>query len=145
MRNLNVIREVYATQPEAADALIKLGRIYTATGKNDEADECYRQVLGVREWRPSWPEALLGRGKCAEGKSEWIKAAAYYERIYLMYSGYREMSAKAYLARARCLRRGYENNAARETLQAMLANEDFRAFPEYEEAERMLRNMGGGN
>lgn len=144
VRNLNVIREVYATQPEAADALIKLGRIYTATGKSDEADECYKQVLGVREWKPSWPEALFGRGKCAEGKSEWIKAAAYYERIYLMYSGYREMSAKAYLARAKCLRRGYENNAARETLQAMLANEDFKAFPEYDEARNMLRNMGGG-
>lgn len=144
MRNLGVIRDVYATQPEAAKALLKLGRIYTATGKPDEADECYRQVLGVREWRPMWPEALFGRGRCAEGKMEWLKAAAYYERIYLMYSGYREMAAKAYLERAKCLKRGYENNAARETLQAMLANEDFRSFHEYEMAERMLATLGGG-
>ena len=143
VRNLTVIREVYATQPEAADALTKLGAIYAQQGKFEEADECYRQVLGVRDWRPMWPAALFGRGQCAERKSEWLQAAAYYERIYLMYSGYREMTAKAYLARAKCLRRGYENNAAKETLQAMLANEDLKQYPEYAQAERLLSNLGG--
>ncbi|MBR0056819.1 MAG: tetratricopeptide repeat protein, partial [Kiritimatiellae bacterium] len=142
IRNLTVIREVYATQPEAADALLKLGAIYSVTGDSDKADDAYRSVLGVREWRPFWPQALLGRGKCAEAKSEWLKAAAYYERIYIMYSGYRDMAAKAYLARAKCLRRGYEVNAARETLQALLANDDFKSYPEYAEAERLLSNLG---
>lgn len=143
IRNLTVIREVYATQPEAAEALIKLGGIYTTQGKSEEADECYKQVLGVREWRPLWPAALLGRGQCAEKAQEWLKAAAYYERIYVMYSGYRAMTAKAYLARAKCLRRGYEVVAAKETLKAMLAAEDLKEFPEYEQAERMLSNLGG--
>ena len=144
VKNLTVIREVYATQPEAAEALVKLGEIYTETGKNDEADECYKQVLGVRDWRHLWPTALLGRGQCAEKKSEWLKAAAYYERIYLMYSGNREMTAKAYLARAKCLRRGYEVGAARETLKAMLSFEDLKRYPEYAQAERLLSNIGGG-
>lgn len=143
IKNLTVVRDVYATQPEAADALIKLGGIYTALGKGEEADECYKQVLGVREWRPLWPAALFGRGQCAEGQQEWLKAAAYYERIYVMYSGYREITAKAYLARAKSLRRGYEVGAAKETLRAMLANEDLKAYPEYEQAERLLSNLGG--
>ena len=142
IRNLTVIREVYASSPEAAEALLKLGEIYTKQGKTADADACYREVLGVRDWRPHWPRALLGRGACAEKKGEWIKAAAYYERIYVMYSGYREMAARAYLARAQCLRRGYETKKAIETLRAMLANEDFRSFPEYAEAENLLSTLG---
>ena len=142
IRNLTVIREVYATAPEAAEALLKLGELYTMQGKTAEADECYKDVLGVRDWRPLWPRALFGRGACAEKKGEWIKAAAYYERIYVMYSGYRAMTAKAYLARAKCLRRGYETKKAIETIQAMLANDDLRSFPEYAEAERLLPTLG---
>ena len=145
IRNLTVIREVYATAPEAAEALLKLGELYTMQGKTAEADECYKDVLGVRDWRPLWPRALFGRGACAEKKGEWIKAAAYYERIYVMYSGYRAMTAKAYLARAKCLRRGYETKKAIETVKAMLANEDLRSFPEYAEAERFLATLGRGD
>ncbi len=143
IRNLTVIREVYATSPEAAEALIKLGEIYTMQGKTDDADQCYREVLGVRDWRPQWPRALFGRGTCAEKKGDWLKAAAYYERIYVMYGGYRAMTAKAYLARAKCLRRGYETKKAIETLTAMRANEDLRSFPEYAEAGRLLSALGG--
>ncbi len=142
VKNLTVIREVYATAPEAAGALVKLGEIYTKMGKTDEADECYKDVLGVRDWRPIWPQALLGRGACAEKKRDYLKAAAYYERIYVMYSGYRAITAKAYLKRAQCLRRGYEHNKAAEVLRAMLANEDLKAFPEYAEAQHLLGAMG---
>ena len=62
-----------------------------------------------------------------------------------MYSGYRAMTAKAYLARAKCLRRGYETKKAIETVKAMLANEDLRSFPEYAEAERFLATLGRGD
>lgn len=143
IKNLTVIREVYATSPEAASAMLKLGEIYTMQGKVDEADQCYKDVLGVRDWRPLWPRALFGRGQCAEKKSEWLKASAYYERIYVMYSGYRDMTAKAYLARAKCLRRGYETKKAAETIRAMLACEDLKNFPEYAEAEHILATLGG--
>ena len=81
IRNLTVIREVYATAPEAAEALFKLGELYTMQGKTAEADECYKDVLGVRDWRPLWPRALFGRGACAEKKGEWLKAAAYVARM----------------------------------------------------------------
>lgn len=144
IRNLTVIREVYATSPEAAEALLKLGELYMRSGKTAEADECYKNVLGVRDWRPLWPKALFGRGLCAEKKNEWLKAAAYYERIYVMYSGYREITAKAYLARAKCLRRGYEHEKAKETLRALLASPDLQTFPEYREAESILSSLGGG-
>lgn len=143
IRNLTVIREVYATSPEAATALLKLGEIYTMQGKTEDADQCYKEVLGVRDWRPLWPKALFGRGACSEKRGEWLKAAAYYERIYVMYSGYREMTAKAYLARAKCLRRGYETKKAAETLRAFIEQEDLRKYPEFAEAERLLATIGG--
>ena len=143
IKNLTVVREVYATSPEAAAAMLKLGEIYTMQGKTDDADQCYKDVLGVRDWRPMWPRALFGRGLCAEKKGDWLKAAAYYERIYVMYSGYRDITAKAYVARAKCLRRGYETKKAVETLRAMLACDDLKSFPEYKEAENILASLGG--
>ena len=143
IRNLTVVREVYATTPEAAEALLKLGDIYAGIGEPEKADDCFKSVLGVRDWRPLWPKALFGRGLCAERARDWLKASAYYERIYVMYSGYRDITAKAYLARAKCLRKGYEQNKAIETLQAMLENEDLARYPEFEEAKRLLSAMGG--
>ena len=143
IRNLTVVREVYATTPEAASALLKLGGIYMRGNEPEKADECFKSVLGVRDWRPLWPKALFGRGLCAELKRDWLKASAYYERIYVMYSGYRDITARAYLARAKCLKKGYEQNKAIETLQAMLENQDLSRYPEYEEARRLLSALGG--
>ena len=100
-------------------------------------------MLGVREWRNLWPRALMGRGASAEAKREWIRASAFYERIYVLYIGHREIAAQAYYKRALCLHRGYENTKAIETLKAMLANHDFEAFPEYGKARQLLARLGG--
>jgi TolA-binding protein len=141
--HLQIIRDVYAASGEAAEALLALGEIYTLQNKTDEADQCYKDVLGFRDWRNLWPRALLGRGQCAEAKREWIRASAFYERIYVLYIGYREIAAQAYYKRAECLHRGYEDAKAIETLQAMLGNQDFAAFPEFEKARQLLARLGG--
>ncbi len=144
IKQLGVVREVYATSGEAAQALLLLGQLYREQGKNDEADACYESVLGVRGWSPSWPEALYGRGLCAEARKEFLKATAYYERIYLMYSNYRAWTAKAYLRRADALRRAYQDAKAVETLREMLKNEDLSKYPEYQQAKELLAKLGGG-
>lgn len=141
--HLKVIRDVYATSPEAAEALLTLGEIFGLQNKVSEADQCYQDVLGVRGWRNLWPRALMGRGQCAEIKREWIKASAFYERIYVLYIGHRAVAAQAYLKRAECLHRGYEDAKAIETLKAMLENKDFEPFPEYEKAQQLLAKLGG--
>ncbi len=143
MGHLNIVRGVFASSDEAARALLLLGEIHREQQRFEEADRCYQDVLGVRGWRNHWPVALTGRGLCAEAKREWIKAAAFYERIYVMYSGYREATAKAYLRRAICLHRGYEDAKAIEVLHAMLDNEDLKIFAEYEQARRLLAQLGG--
>ncbi len=143
LAHLQVIRDVYAASEEAARALLLLGELHIEQRRYDEADRCYQDVLGVRGWRNLWPEALLGRGLCAETRRDWIKAAAFYERVYVMYGGYRAAVAKAYLRRAQCLHRAYEDAKAREVLEAMLANRDLESFPEYEQGRRLLAQLGG--
>ena len=100
-------------------------------------------MLGYREWRQLWPSALYGRGQALEACGKHREAAAYYERIYLMYSHYRSWAAKAYLQRARCLRQSYMKSEAIETLQAMLKSGEFDALPEAAEARELLKALGG--
>ncbi|OPZ01194.1 MAG: hypothetical protein BWZ09_02770 [Alphaproteobacteria bacterium ADurb.BinA305] len=141
--HLNVIRTVFATSGEAAEALLLLGAIHRDRRAFDEAQSCFEAVLGVKGWRAAWPEALHGLGLCAEARKEWLKATAYYERIYVMYSGHRAWTAKAYLRRAECLVRSYQDKQARETLAEMLAQEDLQPYPEYAEAEALRDKLEG--
>ncbi len=141
--HLTIVREVYATTGDASEALLLLGAIYRDQRKLDEAQKCYESVLGVKGWRGAWPEALHGLGLCAEAGKDWLKATAYYERIYVMYSNYRAWAAKAYFRRAECLHRAYQDKQARETIDEMLKQDDLKAFPEYEQAEILLSKLEG--
>jgi len=141
VRHLDVIRTVFASNEEAAQALLLLGRLYREDGKTDEADKCYESVLSVRTWGKCWPEALYGRGLCAEARKEFLKATAYYERIYVMYAKYRDWTAKAYLRRAECLHRAYEDNKARDTIQELLKADDLAQYPECEQGKQLLLKL----
>jgi hypothetical protein len=88
-----------------------------------------------------WAEALYGRGFCAMQDRQYMKACAYFERIYLMYSGYRTWAAKAYLRRAECLSRLGDGGKARETLEAMVADPACEGLPELAEAQAMLQKL----
>ena len=142
VKHLTLIKEVYASSPEAAQALLMLGDLQLKVGKFKEADECYKSILGVREWKgPLWPAALYGRGECARGQRNYEQASAYYERIYVMYGKFIQWSAKAYLARAECLNRLSLYNKATETLQEMVAQPEMKALPEFAEATKRLAEM----
>jgi TolA-binding protein len=125
IKHLLVVKEVFASSSEAAEALLMLGDIYVKTGKYPEADDCYKSILAVREWRgPLWPAALYGRADCARLQRNFEQAAAYFERIYVMYGGSRKWSAKAYLARSECLAKLGQYKKAAETLEELVANQD---------------------
>jgi TolA-binding protein len=141
IKHLDLIRTVFASNEEAAQALMLLGRLYREDNQVDEADKCYEAALSVRTWGKYWPEALYGRGLCAEARKEFLKATAYYERIYVMYGKYRDWTAKAYLRRAECLHRAYESNKARDTIQEMLKTEDLATYPECEQAKQLLTKL----
>ena len=141
IRHLTVVREVFASSPEAAEALLQLGRIYLKAKRYDEADQAYNDVLAAREWRPLWPQALYGRGEVALQRRDYSKAAAYFERIYVLYTAHREWAAKAYLARAEALLRLRERKKAMETLEEFLALPEFSDRPETEEARTLLTRI----
>jgi TolA-binding protein len=142
--HLNVIRSVFAASGQAAEGLDMLGSIYRDQKKYKEADACYTEILGVKAWRNLWPEALYGRGECAYAQRQYDAASAYYERIYVLYSHFREITAKAYLRRAECLRKMFQDQKAREVLEEMLANTELAALPEIAEARALSKEIGGG-
>ncbi len=142
IRHLGVVREVYATSGEAGRGLLLLGRLFREQRQFREAEQAYTDVLGVREWRPLWPEALYGRGLNAMQERRYLEACAFFERIYLMYGGYRDWAAKAYLRRAECLERLRDPQGAIETLRDMLDQEDYARLPEAEEARAMISRLG---
>ncbi len=143
IKHLLIVKEVFASSSEAAEALLMLGDIYVKTGKYAEADECYKSILAVREWRgPLWPAALYGRGECARLQRNFEQAAAYYERIYVMYAGSRKWCAKAYLARAECLTLMQLYSKAGETLQEFVNIPEMKDFPEFAEAQQRLNELG---
>jgi tetratricopeptide (TPR) repeat protein len=144
VRHLNVVREVFAASGEAAEAILLLGDLHLAARRAEEADKAYNDVLGAKEWRPLWPEALYGRGQAALLKRDYAKASAYFERIYVMYSGNRNWTAKGYLARAECLIRMHEPTKARETLEEMMALPDLAEQPETAKAKELLAKLKGG-
>jgi tetratricopeptide (TPR) repeat protein len=141
IKHLDIIREVFATSGEAGEALLMLGDLYLERKDWAKADEMYTQVLGVKEWKPLWPPALYGRGEVARGQKQFDKAAAFYERIYVLYAGHARWVPKAYVARAECLRRLGEIKNARETLEEMLKVPEIDQAPETPEAKAMLEDL----
>lgn len=143
VEHLDAIRKAFATSGEAAQALLLLGSAYHDQRKFSEADQAYKDVLGVREWRPLWPEALFGRGECAYAQRRYQEAAAYYERIYLMYGHYADWTARAYYRRAECLKRLFQPEKAREVLREMVSLSSLEGQPELEQAKVWLEGQGG--
>jgi tetratricopeptide (TPR) repeat protein len=143
IKHLDVIRTVFAQSGEAAESLMLLAEIYREQEKFKDADACYKQVLGVRDWKSYWPKALYGRGECAYEQRQFDPASAYYERIYVMYGHYKKWAAKAYLRRAECLRKIYQNEKALEVLEEMLRDPDISAMPEAKPARDLFERMGG--
>lgn len=141
IRHLDIIREVFASSGEAAEALLKLGEIRLERRDFEQADTAYTEVLGVKAWKVLWPAALYGRGEVARVQRRFEQASAYFERIYLLYGGYRAWAAKAYLARAECLARLYEYQKAIETLDEMLGREDLGDRPERQAALDLLEKL----
>ena len=141
VKHLSVIRAVYASTPEAGLALNMLGKLYMQQKKYKEADEAYKNVLGVKEWRALWPEALYGRGEVAFEQRKFAEATAYYERIYVMYAHYKDWAAKGYLKRAESLKRLYQYEKAAEVIEEMLKDAEIAKLPEAQAARTLLSSL----
>ena len=141
--HLDIVREVFATSPEAGEALLLIGDLRRRGSDWDAADEAYNSVLGVKGWKHLWPAALYGRGEAARGRKKYAEASACYERIYVLYSGHPAWCAKAYLARAECLQALREPAKAVETLDELLGLAELQQQPEIEAARALRAQLKG--
>ena len=143
-KHLNVIREVFASSGQAAEALNMLGKMYLENKEYEKAYDSFKPIIGVKEWKgPLWPAALYGMAEAQIGMKNLDKAIPLFERIYLMYSHYKNWAVKAYIKRAACLKEKRMYKEAAETLQHMLDDSDFKDLPEAEEAKKELDLLKG--
>lgn len=139
--HLNEVREKFAGSEFAAQALLMIGDLHAAAARHDDADLAFQDVLGVREWRHLWPEALFKRGENARQARQYERASAFYERIYVLYGGHPEWTARAYLARAQTLQRLREFVKAREVLEEFVGFEALADQPEFAEGQALLQQL----
>jgi tetratricopeptide (TPR) repeat protein len=129
------------TRKLKADAL-RLSKQY------EEAVKTYNELFAVREWRgPLIPEALYWIGCCFESQGKPDEAFAFFQRVYVLYEGYAEWSAKAYEGSVRCLEKLGRRDDMQKTLREMLSRADIAATPEGRRAQTMLKkpaSAGGG-
>ena len=132
----------FSGDPAAAEALLRLGRMFREDGRGSRADKCYEAILAVAAWGKWWPEALYGRGLCAEAGQDLPAAAGHYERIFrTCATTSRDWTARAFLRCADCLHRAHEDGKARAALQEFLAADDLAQFPEYEQGRQLLARL----
>ena len=129
------------TRKLKADAL-RLSKQY------DAAVKTYNELFAVREWRgPLIPESLYWVGCCLEAQGKTGEAFAFFQRVYVLYEGYVEWTAKAYEGSIRCLEKLGRRDDMVKTLKEMLSNTDVAATPEGQRAQAMLNKLappGGG-
>ena len=130
---------------KAARATMRLGDMRFAQGRYEEAIKFYEQILQIKEWKGElWPEALYMIGESLKAQDKAKESYAYYQRIYVLYSHYREWTAKAYLRCAEISEGLDLRDDAVRTLREMLANSSLRSAPEYAMAEKRLKEMQSG-
>jgi len=139
--HLTVVREIFAASLEAGDARLLLGKLYLKQGDYAEADRAYKEVTESKDWKKLWPEALFGRAEVLRAQKKYREASAFYERIYVMYSGHTDWTAKAYLKRAACLELIFERQKAIEVLEEMIAQPAFQTKPEMAEARKLCEKL----
>jgi len=123
------------TRKLKADAL-RLSKQY------DAAVKTYNELLPVREWRgPLIPESLYWIGVCLQTQGKFDEAFAFFQRVYVLYDGYVEWSAKAYEGSVQCLEKLGRRDDVVKTLQEMLSNSEVAATSEGVRAQAMLHKL----
>jgi len=138
------ITERFSMQQDAGWAQTQLGETYRKQNKYVQAKAAYNSVLGVKEWRgEDWPKALYGLGLCSKELGNPTEACAYFERIYVMYDGYADWAAKAYLEKGNCLLDLKMRDKAIEVFREMTLHPTVSLEPETVIAKSKLKKLVG--
>jgi len=129
----------FPTGNKAGLAVKRAADMKCALKRNDEAIKDYLRVLEIREWRgPLWPECLYQVGAVLQGQGKLQEAFGYFQRVYVLYGGYPEWAARAYLQSGQILEKLNRRREAVTTYQELLAHESYRTLEPAREAEKRL-------
>ncbi|MCC5849170.1 MAG: tetratricopeptide repeat protein [Verrucomicrobia bacterium] len=139
---LQSITDRYPTLPQAAEAYMRLGEIHRMQGDTEQAIEMFTLILSVKDWRGVlWPRALLNIGDTHAAAGNLEEAFGFFQRVYVMYIGYPQQAATAYLRSAEMLNQLGRTNEARTTLEEMLGNRTIAQQPAAQEARAMMLRL----
>jgi len=124
---------------ERADQALANGELRAAIGK-------YEEVLANRAARgPLWPRALMGIATAYEELREYNKAVPYYQRIYVMYAAYPDLTARAYYFSGRCFERLNMVTEAVNSYRELLADNRLLSYEEAGFARERLKQLTGSD
>ena len=110
----------------------------------DQAILEYEKVVGSRAWKGELvPQALYWMGVCELKRNEPRRAFAYFQRIYVLYTGYPEWTAKGYAGSVECLRQLGKRTGMVRTWYEMLSIPEIASTPEGRDAQRELDALKG--
>jgi TolA-binding protein len=131
--------DAYPTSLRAGKAAKRIADMKFALQQFDEAQRDYLRVLEIREWRgPLWPESLYQVGMILQAQGKLQEAFGYFQRVYVLYGGYPEWAARAYLQSGMVLEKLNRRREAIATYQEMMTNEAYRESDAAGEAEKRL-------
>lgn len=129
----------YPTGAKAGLALKRAADLKASMNRSDEAKQDYLRILEIREWRgPLWPESLFQIGQLLQAEGKLQESFAYYQRVYVLYSGYPEWASRAYLQSGLVLEKLNRRREAIATYEEMLAIETMRETESAREAGKRL-------
>ncbi len=141
-KSLLQVREISPQKVMAGEATRLRAEALWKAGRTGEAIEELESLLAVREWRGKlWAEALLMLGDIFYGKEKFERAFAYYQRIYILYAEYSEITAKAYLRASECsVKLGLTGDAIRQLME-MQSKSELAEHREYELGQERLEAL----
>src|SRR4029079_18075474 len=112
-------------------------------GKFDESRKLFEQVASIREWRgDATAQAIYQLGDIEARQFRYNEAIAYYRRVFVAYQKYLPWVAKSYLKAAETFEKMGKREDAINNLREMLRNERLQPLPEFQQAQRQLRDWG---
>lgn len=131
--------ESFPSSLRAGEALKKMADMKYALKRYDEAMADYLRVLEIKEWRgPLWPECLYKVGDVLLTQGKLKEAFGYFQRVYVLYEGYPDWAARAYLQSGIVLEKLNRRREALATYEEMLKNETYRELESGREAQQRL-------
>lgn len=101
---LEAIEKKFPGSPLIPGVILRQGELLSEMSQGDAAREKYQYILRVPDWRGEiHARALLQTGDSYAAESNFAAAHGFYERTFLGYSHFAQLSAEAYLADAEAL------------------------------------------